>query len=151
MRPRLGARAPHPNTNELLHSDVQTPLYNGSCRIAPRTVCTRKQPDTYPRPFAAHPPRTVAPCPLCHVTRQHVHHAVAQGECWLKRNKLSYVMDMRGKGHSGISWTAGAVYSTEEYATYEREHAAAIKVQPAVHYARRAVQSPVYGTPEVLG
>ncbi|GFR52440.1 hypothetical protein Agub_g15014 [Astrephomene gubernaculifera] len=52
-----------------------------------------------------------------------------KGECWLKRNSLSYIMDNYGQGHSGISWTAGAVYSQEEYDTYLREHEAALKAE----------------------
>ncbi len=145
VRPRLGARASHLNANELLHSNVQTAP--DDCTLHNRLLFAwhpvqwvpGSSSTTYPRPFShlgyrltAYTTCIAAPC-LCHATRRHVRHAVAQSECWLKNNKLSYVMDMRGKGHSGISWTAGAVYSPEEYATYERGHAAALKVQPDVH------------------
>ncbi|PNW78007.1 hypothetical protein CHLRE_10g460600v5 [Chlamydomonas reinhardtii] len=41
-----------------------------------------------------------------------------KGECWLKKNSLSYVMENFGQGHSAIAWTAGAVYSQTEYRQY---------------------------------
>ncbi len=54
----------------------------------------------------------------------------AQGECWLKRNNLSHVIDNFGQGHSAIDWTAGAVYSRAQYAEVLTQRAAAQRVRP---------------------
>ncbi|KAG2433328.1 hypothetical protein HXX76_008394 [Chlamydomonas incerta] len=52
-----------------------------------------------------------------------------KGECWLKKNSLSYVMENFGQGHSAIAWTAGAVYSAAEYGAYLKEREAAVKAE----------------------
>ncbi|KXZ46929.1 hypothetical protein GPECTOR_39g423 [Gonium pectorale] len=52
-----------------------------------------------------------------------------QGECWLKRNKLAYVMANAGQGHPGISWTAGALYTAQEHAEYVKQHEAELKAE----------------------
>ncbi|GIL61498.1 hypothetical protein Vafri_15930 [Volvox africanus] len=52
-----------------------------------------------------------------------------KGECWLKQNTLSYVMSNYGQGHSGIAWTAGALYSAAEYDNYVKEREIARKAE----------------------
>ncbi|PNH02456.1 Peptidyl-prolyl cis-trans isomerase cyp5 [Tetrabaena socialis] len=52
-----------------------------------------------------------------------------KGSCWLKHNTLSYILENAGQGHSGITWTAGAVYSAAEYDAYVAEHAAAVQAE----------------------
>ncbi|GLI63752.1 hypothetical protein VaNZ11_006825 [Volvox africanus] len=52
-----------------------------------------------------------------------------KGECWLKKNTLSYVMSNYGQGHSGITWTAGALYSAAEYDNYVKERDIALKAE----------------------
>eukprot|EP00195_Chlamydomonas_chlamydogama_P010277 CAMPEP_0202891464 /NCGR_PEP_ID=MMETSP1392-20130828/1511_1 /ASSEMBLY_ACC=CAM_ASM_000868 /TAXON_ID=225041 /ORGANISM="Chlamydomonas chlamydogama, Strain SAG 11-48b" /LENGTH=393 /DNA_ID=CAMNT_0049575217 /DNA_START=101 /DNA_END=1282 /DNA_ORIENTATION=+ len=42
-------------------------------------------------------------------------------ECWIKQAKLDFLFEeAMGKGHPGISWTSGAVYSEKEYQHYQQ-------------------------------
>ncbi|GLC48773.1 hypothetical protein PLESTB_000146400 [Pleodorina starrii] len=52
-----------------------------------------------------------------------------KGECWLKHNTLSSILSNYGQGHSGIAWTAGALYSAAEYDAYLVEREAAVKAE----------------------
>ncbi|EFJ49124.1 hypothetical protein VOLCADRAFT_74454 [Volvox carteri f. nagariensis] len=52
-----------------------------------------------------------------------------KGECWLKHNTLSYIMSNYGEGHSGITWTAGSLYSDAEYAEYLKQREADLQAE----------------------
>jgi len=57
-----------------------------------------------------------------------------KGECWLKNVNIQELLEnVIGKGHSGISWTSGALYSTEE----EQAFKAKVKAKAEKEAARR--------------
>ena len=57
-----------------------------------------------------------------------------KGECWLKKADIQELLEnVVGKGHSGISWTSGSLYSVEEEEAFKLK----VKAKAEKEAARR--------------